>query len=175
VHAAWVAALASGGNIDNFQINGHPCMKAKLALLLALLCTSLGAGAAGDFTLSYFGDGKPVDISALISDLITPEYVKRFPANQYEIVLIYHCTPVTARGDIVCTATSGLSPKIRAADPTGALVPLVRFNTVAIQPKGASARDVDETRNKVIRQSVSALMSDLPAAPKRSGAIGAAR
>ncbi|AKK24897.1 hypothetical protein [Pandoraea oxalativorans] len=150
-------------------------MKAKLSLLLALVFTTFGVRAAGDFTLTYFGDGKPVDMSALVSDLITPEYVKRFPAKRYEIVLIYHCTPVTARGDIVCTATSGLSPKIDAAGRTGTLVPPVLFNTAAIQPKGASARDVDETRNKVIRQSVSALMSDLPAAPKRSGAIGGAR
>lgn len=150
-------------------------MKAKLALSLILLFTSFGASAAGDFTLSYFGDGKPVDMSSLISDLITPEYVKRFPANQYEIVLIYHCTPVTAQGDIVCTATSGLSPKIKAAGHTGGLVPLVRFNTAAIQPKGASTNDINDTRNKVIRQSISAMMRDLPAAPKGATAIGVAR
>ena len=141
-------------------------MKAKHALLLALLGTSFGAGAAGEFTLSYFGDGKPVDMSTLTSDLITPEYVKRFPANQYEIVLIYHCTPVTARGDIVCTATCGVSPKINAAGHTGGLVPLVRFNTAAIQPKGAPASDVDAMRNRVIRESISAMMADLPAAPQ---------
>ncbi|QDX21440.1 hypothetical protein FP568_09380 [Pandoraea pnomenusa] len=141
-------------------------MKAKLALLLALLCTSFGADAAGEFTLSYFGDGKPMDLPTLVSDLITPEYVKRFPANQYEIVLIYHCTPVSARGDIACTATSGVSPKINAAGRTGGLVPLVRFNTAAIAPKGASVSDIDEIRSKVIRESIRAMMADLPAAPK---------
>ncbi|VVE42146.1 hypothetical protein PMO31116_04173 [Pandoraea morbifera] len=141
-------------------------MKAKLALLLALLCTSFGANAAGEFTLSYFGDGKAVDLPTLIGDLITPEYVKRFPASQYEIVLIYHCTPVTARGDVVCTATTGVSPKINAAGRTGGLVPLVRINTAAIAPKGASASEMDETRNKVIRESIRAMMADLPAAPK---------
>ncbi|VVE27434.1 hypothetical protein PHO31112_03457 [Pandoraea horticolens] len=141
-------------------------MKSKLALLLTLLCASFGATAAGEFTLSYFGDGKSADLAALISDLITPEYLKRFPANQYEIVLIYHCTPVAARGDIVCTATSGVSPKINAASRAGGLVPLERFNTAALQPKGASTRDIDETRDKVIRESIRAMMADLPAAPK---------
>lgn len=141
-------------------------MKAKLGVLLTLLFASFGAIAAGEYTVSFFGDGKPADPAALISDIVTREYVTRFPAERYEIVLIYNCTQVSSGGDTVCTAVSGVSPKINAQGRTGGLVPLERFNTAAIQPKGATTRDIDALRDTVIRASVRSMMADLPAAPK---------
>lgn len=146
-------------------------MKTKLAMLLTvstLLCASFGAAAAsgGGYSVTYYGDGKPADLAGLISDLVTPEYATRFPAERYEIVLIYHCTPTPGGAETVCTSTAGVSPKIKVQGRTGGLVPDERFNTAAVQPKGASTSDIDATRNTVIRASISALMSDLPEAPK---------
>lgn len=142
-------------------------MKAKRAALLTLLCASLRATAAGDYSVTYYGDGKPDDLAALINDLVTTDYTTRFPAEHYELILIYHCTPTPGGAQTVCTSSAGVSPKLNIPGRTGALVPNERFNTAVVRRKGASVQEIDAARNAVIRSSVSALMSDLPEAPKK--------
>ncbi|AJC22041.1 hypothetical protein [Pandoraea pulmonicola] len=138
-------------------------MQKGLALLTALLCCSLSAQ-AGEFIVTSFGD-TPTNAIGLVRDLVTDEFTAQFPAEQYEIVLEYHCMKMSG-GDATCSAIAGVSPRLSSKEGKGSLMPVSRYNSISSKSNGragVSAGEINTLRENVIRGSVRELMSVRPA------------
>lgn len=123
------------------------------ALVLGLLCIAAPAS-AGVYSVNWYADVP--DASALVRDIVTDRFTEKFPADDWNIVVVAEFHAYSDGGG-VGYAVAGVAPKVNSPM---ALFPIRRYSsTTRIVNRTVGPREQREQTEDLIRRAVEQLMA----------------
>ncbi len=127
----------------------------KLLLSFATAAAATGCF-AGTFDTAYFSSNDIANVGSQIADLVSDDFTQRFPASQYQIVVI---SSESHTADMTCFATVGI---VRKQQNGNVPVPIDRFSATRFIKGGgtATAQQRRDCEIGVIRTATRSMLSE---------------